>query len=235
MAHGVTESIRRAMVPIHPAGRPFIALFAVATVVLFVIWQPLGWIALILTIWCTAFFRNPARVTPLLDGIAVAPADGRVSLVDHAAPPAELGLGPEPRLRISTFMSVFDVHVNRTPVTGRVVQSQHRPGRFLNAEDPASSAENERQSILLDTPAGDVAVVMIAGLVARRIVPLHAIGDHLMVGERLGLIRFGSRVDVYLPKGARPLVAVGQRAVAGETPIADLAGLRPALDATRIG
>ncbi len=235
MAHGVTESIRRAMVPIHPAGRPFIALFAVATVVLFVIWQPLGWIALILTIWCTAFFRNPARVTPLSDGIAVAPADGRVSLVDHAAPPAELGLGPEPRLRISTFMSVFDVHVNRTPVTGRVVQSQHRPGRFLNAEDPASSAENERQSILLDTPAGDVAVVMIAGLVARRIVPLHAIGDHLMVGERLGLIRFGSRVDVYLPKGARPLVAVGQRAVAGETPIADLAGLRPALDATRIG
>lgn len=235
MAHGVSESIRRAMVPINRAGRPFIALFAVVTVVLFVLWQPLGWIGLILTLWCMAFFRDPKRVTPLLEGVAVAPADGRVALVDHAVPPAELGLGDEPRLRISTFMSVFDVHVNRTPVSGRVAQSQHRPGRFLNAEDPASSAENERQSIHLETEAGDIAVVMIAGLVARRIVPLHAVGDHLLAGERIGLIRFGSRVDVYLPAGSRPLVAVGQRAVAGETPIADFDGLRPALDATRTG
>jgi phosphatidylserine decarboxylase len=220
MAHGVTESIRRAIVPIHPAGRPFIGLFAVATVVLFVVWQPLGWIALILTLWCTAFFRNPNRVTPLSDGLAVAPADGRVALVDHAAPPAELGLGPEPRLRISTFMSVFDVHVNRTPLAGKIVQSRHRPGRFLNAEDPASSAENERQSILLDTAAGDVAVVMIAGLVARRIVPLHAVGDHLVAGERIGLIRFGSRVDVYLPVSARSEVTIGQKVTGGRTILA---------------
>jgi len=235
MAHGIGESIRRAMVPVNRAGRPFILAFGVATIVLFVIWQPLGWIGLILTMWCAAFFRDPQRLTPVAEGAVVAPADGRVALVDYAVPPAELGLGSEPRLRISTFMSVFDVHVNRTPVSGRVVQSVHRPGRFLNAEDPASSAENERQSILLDTPAGDVAVVMIAGLVARRIVPLHAIGDHLVAGERIGLIRFGSRVDVYLPADSRPLVAVGQRAVAGETLIADTAGLRPALTTTRIG
>jgi phosphatidylserine decarboxylase len=235
MAHGVTESIRRAMVPVNREGRPFILGFAVVTVVLFVLWQPLGWIALALTIWCALFFRDPQRVTPLLPDLAVAPADGRVAAVGHAVPPAELGLGPAPRPHVSIFMSVFDVHVNRAPLAGRVVLSEHRPGRFLNAEDPAASRDNERLSLLMDTASGDVGVVQIAGLVARRIVPFVQVGDHLVAGERIGMIRFGSRVDVYLPEGSRPLVAVGQRAVAGETPIADIAGLRPAVDATRLG
>jgi phosphatidylserine decarboxylase len=235
MAHGVTESIRRAMVPINREGRPFILVFAVATAILFVLWQPLGWIGLALTLWCTLFFRDPKRVTPLSPDLAVAPADGRVAAAGAAVPPAELGLGPAPRPHVSIFMSVFDVHVNRTPLSGRITLREHRAGRFLNAEDPAASRDNERLSLLLDTASGDVAVVQIAGLVARRIVPFVEVGDHLVAGERIGMIRFGSRVDVYLPEGSRLLVAVGQRAVAGETPIADLAGLRPAVEATRVG
>ena len=235
MAHGITESIRRAAVPIHPAGRPFIALFAVATLVLFLLWPPLGCLGLLLTGWCALFFRDPARVTPLSAGLAVSPADGRVAQVDYAVPPAELGLGDIALPRVSVFMSVFDVHVNRAPLGGRVALLVHKPGRFLNAEDPAASTENERMSLRLETDAGPVGVVQIAGLIARRIVAFVGVGAGLATGERIGLIRFGSRVDVYFPAGARMLVAEGQRAIAGETPIADLSGARPSLGATRIG
>lgn len=235
MAHGISESIRRAAVPIHPAGRPFIGLFAVATIILFLVWTPLGFAGLVLTGWCTLFFRDPIRVTPLSPGLAVSPADGRVAQVDQAVPPAELGLGPVALPRVSVFMSVFDVHVNRTPVGGRVDLMVHKPGRFLNAEDPAASTENERLSVLLDTEYGRLGVVQIAGLVARRILPFVALGATLSPGERIGLIRFGSRVDVYFPLGTPLLVAPGQRAIAGETPIADLLGARPALATTRTG
>jgi phosphatidylserine decarboxylase len=234
MAHGISESIRRAAVPIHPAGRPFIAVFLIATVALYLIWAPLGFVGLVLTGWCTLFFRDPKRVTPVAPGLAVSPADGRVATVDEAVPPPEIGLGEAPLPRISVFMSVFDVHVNRAPLAGRVERVEHRPGLFLNAEDPAASADNERLSLLLATASGPVGVVQIAGLVARRIVGFVKAGDTVAAGGRIGLIRFGSRVDVYLPAGARPLVAVGQRAIAGETPLADLAGERPAIGETRI-
>jgi len=234
MAHGITESIRRAAVPINRLGWPFIAGFAVATAVLFAISDVLGFAGLALTLWCALFFRDPKRVTPLVPGLAIAPADGRVAIVDHAVPPAELELGDMPRPRVSVFMSVFDVHVNRAPLAGTVIRRTHRPGRFLNAEDPASTTENERVSIALQTAHGPIAVVMIAGLVARRIVPFVTDNDPVSAGERIGMIRFGSRVDVYLPAGAVPLVAEGQRAVAGETPIADIAGVRPAVDAVRL-
>lgn len=234
MAHGITESIRRAAVPIHRAGWPFIAAFAMVTLILFVVSDALGFLGVLLTLWCTLFFRDPPRCTPLSPGLATAPADGRVAIVDRAVPPAELGLDDMPRLRISVFMSVFDVHVNRAPVAGTVSRLEHKPGRFLNAEDPASTTENERVSIALAAAAGEVGVVLIAGLVARRIVPFTGVGAAVAAGERIGMIRFGSRVDVYLPHGAVALVAEGQRAVAGETPIADLAGLRPALEAVRL-
>lgn len=233
MAHGIGESIRRAMVPIHREGYPYILGFAVVTVVLFLVWSPLGFIALFPTLWCTLFFRDPERTVPLDPGLALAPADGRVSIVDNAIPPAELDLGEEPRLRVSIFMSVFDVHVNRAPLSGRVARTVYRPGRFLNAEDPAASLENERNGIVLDSDGREIAVVQIAGLIARRIVPFVREGSAVGQGERIGLIRFGSRVDVYLPEGARPLVAEGQRAVAGETPIADLGGERPAIAPAR--
>jgi len=235
MAHGISESIRRAAVPINRAGRPFIAAFAVATIILFFLWAPLGFVGLVATGWCTLFFRDPARVTPLAPGLVISPADGRVAGVDFAAPPAELGLGATPRQRISVFMSVFDVHVNRAPLGGRITRTEHRPGKFLNAEDPAASTENERLGMVIEDAGEPIAVVQIAGLVARRIVPFVIAGDTVATGERIGLIRFGSRVDVYLPEGASVLVALGQRAVAGETPLADLSATRPAVTATRTG
>lgn len=227
MAHGLGESIRRAMVPIHREGYPYIAGFLALTVVLWLLWAPAGWVVLGLTIWCTLFFRDPVRVTPLDPTLAFSPADGRVAMVDHAVVPSELGLGEEIRPRVSIFMSVFDVHVNRAPVAGAVSRMVYRPGRFLNAEDPQASVENERNGIIIETPTGPMAVVQIAGLVARRIVPFVREGDSVGPGDRIGLIRFGSRLDVYLPAGSVPLVAEGQRAVAGETPIADLTGARP--------
>ena len=233
MAHGIGESIRRAMVPIHREGYPYIVGFVIVTVVLGFLSAPLGVLALFPTVWCVLFFRDPERVVPIDPTLALAPADGRVSIVDNAIPPAELDLGIEPMVRVSIFMSVFDVHINRTPLAGRVARTVYRPGRFLNAEDPQASLENERNGIVLATENGEVAVVQIAGLVARRIVPFVREGVSVSQGERIGIIRFGSRVDVYLPAGARPLVAEGQRAVGGETPIADLAGLRPAIGVAR--
>ena len=217
----VAESIRKTFVPIHREGYPFIAAFAAGTLVLGLFSATLFWIGLILTAWCIYFFRDPPRVTPLDDRLVVSPADGIVSLVGPAAPPKELGLGSDELLRISVFMNVFSCHVNRAPVRGRIARIEYRPGKFMNAELDKASVENERNGLVIDSPHGPVAAVQIAGLVARRIVCWVETGGNVGVGERIGLIRFGSRVDVYLPTGATPRVAVGQTTVAGETVLAD--------------
>jgi phosphatidylserine decarboxylase len=215
--------------PVHPDGYRFIAAFAAVTVALFLLSGFAGLAGLVLTVWCCYFFRDPPRVTPVRDGLVVSPADGVVAAVAPAAPPAELGLGAAPRTRISIFMNVFDCHVNRAPVGGRVARIAYHPGKFLNASLDKASAENERNGVVLELDdGGSLAVVQIAGLVARRIRCFAAEGDRLRTGERFGLIRFGSRLDVYLPEGAAPLVAAGQAAVAGETVIADLASAEPA-------
>lgn len=218
----ILDSIRAQLVPVHREGYPFLGASAAITLVLFVVWQPLGWIALMATAWMAYFFRDPARVTPIEDGLLVAPADGRISRVMRAAPPPELGLGGVPLQRISIFMSVFDCHVNRSPVTGRIERVAYRAGAFLSADLDKASEANERNALLIATPDGPIAVVQIAGLVARRIVPFVREGQAVASGERIGMIRFGSRVDVYLPEGASPLVSEGQIMIAGETVIADL-------------
>lgn len=209
--------------PMHPEGRRFVAIFAAITLVLFLLWEPLGWIGVGLTIWCYYFFRDPDRVTPARPGLVVSPADGLVSLIEPAVPPAELGMADAPLTRVSVFMSVFNCHVNRSPVAGEVTAISYRPGKFFNASLDKASVHNERNSLRIRLADGrDLAVVQIAGLVARRILCFVRPGDRLQAGERFGLIRFGSRLDVYLPPGVAPLVAVGQTMVAGETVIADL-------------
>ncbi|MBI3435768.1 MAG: phosphatidylserine decarboxylase [Proteobacteria bacterium] len=219
----VIASIRANLSPLHPQGYPFVGAFALASLALFYVWTPLGWIGAVVTAWCAYFFRDPARVTPLAGGLVVAPADGRISQIADAAPPAELGLGPGKLARVSIFMSVFDCHVNRSPVEGRVERVAYRPGRFVNADLDKASEDNERNSLLFGAEDGlRIGVVQIAGLIARRIVCFVREGQGLKAGERFGLIRFGSRVDVYLPPGVRPQVGVGQTAVAGETVLADL-------------
>ncbi|MDR3469341.1 MAG: phosphatidylserine decarboxylase [Xanthobacteraceae bacterium] len=217
----IAHSIRAQIPPIHPEGYPFIGVFALASLVLFWVWSPLGWIGVLLTVWCALFFRDPVRVTPIRDGIVVAPADGRVSMVAQVVPPAELGLGDRPLPRISIFMSVFNCHVNRSPVAGRIERITYRPGKFINAELDKASEDNERNSLVISTPAGHIGVIQIAGLVARRIVSFVQEGQTLGAGERFGLIRFGSRLDVFLPDGAKALVSEGQTAIAGETVLAD--------------
>ena len=216
----VSQSIRDAMVPIHKEGYRFIAIFAAVTVALGFVWQPLFWIGLILTIWCALFFRDPQRVVPVSDDLIVSPADGVVSSLGLFVPPAELNLGSEPRMRITVFMNVFNCHVNRAPVRGSVLVSQHKPGLFLSADLDKASEDNERHSIVIDGPHGPVGTVQIAGLVARRILCWSEEGQVLGQGERFGLIRFGSRVDVFLPEGATPRVSLGQTMIAGETVIA---------------
>ncbi|HVY57429.1 MAG TPA: phosphatidylserine decarboxylase [Xanthobacteraceae bacterium] len=221
----IVNSIRGQAVPIHPEGYPFIGAFALASLVLFWIWSPLGWISTVLTVWCALFFRDPTRVTPVRDGIVVAPADGRISRVATVVPPPEMELGSTPLPRVSIFMSVFNCHINRAPVAGRVERIVYRAGKFINAELDKASEHNERNALVLVTPGGvRIGVVQIAGLVARRIVSFVREGEEIGAGERFGLIRFGSRLDVYLPAGTRPLVAEGQTAIAGETILADLRG-----------
>jgi phosphatidylserine decarboxylase len=222
MSMSVLASIRSQLVPIHRDGYPFIAGFALAAVVGFFLWQPLGWLFAILTAWCTYFFRDPPRVTPLREGLVVSPADGRVSRVVNAVPPIELGLGEAPLPRVSIFMSVFDCHVNRIPVSGRVAAIVYKAGKFLNADLDKASEDNERNMFRIETVGAQIGVVQIAGLVARRIVCFVREGETLRAGERIGLIRFGSRLDVYLPPGATLLAAEGQTAIAGETIIAEL-------------
>lgn len=218
----IADSIRAQMVPISPEGYPFIGVFALVSLFLFWLWPPLGWIGTVLTIWCVLFFRDPPRVTPVRDGLVVAPADGRVSQITTAAPPHELGLGATPLPRISIFMSVFDCHINRSPAAGQVEKILYQPGKFFNADLDKASADNERNSLVIATGGKRIAVVQIAGLVARRIVCFVREGQPVAAGERFGMIRFGSRLDVYLPEGTPPLVAVGQTATGGETVLADL-------------
>ena len=219
----IADSIRKQIAPIHPEGYPFIGGFALASLLLFWLAAPLGWLGVVATAWCAYFFRDPVRATPVREGLIVSPADGRISQVSMAPPPAELDMGVAPRPRVSIFMSVFDVHVNRTPVTGEIERIAYRPGKFINAELDKASEENERNGIVIRTNAGRIGIVQIAGLIARRIVCFVREGQAVNVGDRVGLIRFGSRVDVYLPEGTRPLVAEGQTAIAGETVLADLA------------
>ena len=218
----IVNSIRSQMVPISPEGYPFIGIFAVVTLFLFWVWTPLGWAGTVLTIWCVLFFRDPPRVTPMRDGVIVAPADGMISMVTSAAPPRELGLGDKLLPRVSIFMSVFNCHINRSPATGRVEKIIYQPGKFFNADLDKASLDNERNSLVIATGAGSVGVVQIAGLVARRIVCFVREGQNMSAGERFGMIRFGSRLDVYLPEGVTPHVAVGQTAIGGETVLADL-------------
>ena len=218
----IVNSIRSQLAPINPEGYPFIGAFALVSLVLFILWPPLGWLGTVLTLWCAYFFRDPSRVTPITDGIVVSPADGRVSLVTNAVPPVELALGTTPLPRVSIFMSVFDCHVNRSPVTGRIERIAYTAGKFLNADLDKASEDNERNAFLITTERGRVGVVQIAGLVARRIVVWTKEGQALTAGERIGMIRFGSRLDVYLPAGTVPHVSEGQTALAGETVLADL-------------
>ena len=196
---------------------------------LFLIWHVLGWIGLGLTIWCYYFFRDPVRVTPVREGLMVSPADGIVSLLEPAVPPVELGLGDEPMMRISVFMSVFNCHVNRLPLAGRILTVAYRPGKFFNASLDKASSDNERNGLAVETADGKrYGVVQIAGLVARRILCEVKPGQELMTGEHFGLIRFGSRLDIYLPPGVSPLVVIGQTMIAGETVLADLTSDEPA-------
>jgi phosphatidylserine decarboxylase len=224
----ILESIRRIIVPIHKEGYPFIAIALVLAILLGSLWSPLGWIGAILTVWVCYFFRDPQRVTPVREGLVISPADGRVSLITTAVPPAELDLPQEPMKRVSVFMNVFDCHVNRMPVSGRITQIVYTPGLFLNAELDKASEDNERNALVIETQTGRIGVVQIAGLVARRIVPFVRQGDALGVGERFGLIRFGSRVDIFLPLDTQVLVGLGQVAIAGETVLADLKADEPA-------
>ena len=218
----IVASIRSQLVPVHREGYPFIGAFALASLILFLVWAPLGWIGTVLTVWCALFFRDPVRVTPVREGIVVAPADGRISQIGNAMPPKELDLGERPMTRVSIFMSVFNCHVNRSPVTGRIEDIVYRAGAFLSADLDKASEDNERNSFVIVSGGTRIGVVQIAGLVARRIVCFVRKGATLGAGERIGMIRFGSRVDLYLPEGTRPLVAEGQIAIAGETVIADL-------------
>jgi phosphatidylserine decarboxylase len=220
----ILASVRRLLVPIHKEGYPFIAIGAIAALILGQLWEPLGWLFVIITLWMCYFFRDPERVTPIRDGLVVSPADGRVSMITTLVPPSELELPAEPMQRVSVFMNVFDCHVNRSPVAGRIVQILYTPGLFLNAELDKASEDNERNALVIETGATKIGVVQIAGLVARRIVGFVKAGDELGAGERFGLIRFGSRVDVYMPLTAQLLVGVGQVAIAGETVLADLKG-----------
>jgi phosphatidylserine decarboxylase len=210
--------------PIHRAGWPFIAVFGVVTLALGWVWSPLFFVGGVLTVWCVFFFRDPDRITPSRPGLVVSPADGVVQMVTEAVPPPELDMGPEPLTRISVFMNVFNCHVNRSPVDGTVVKLAYRPGKFFNASLDKASEHNERQAARIRIPDGrDFACVQIAGLVARRILCDLTLEQPVRAGERIGMIRFGSRVDLYLPKGVAPLAIPGQTAVAGETVLADLA------------
>jgi phosphatidylserine decarboxylase len=226
--HGLVDTIIDSLAPVHRDGHKFIAIAAGLALIFFLIWPPLAWVCVVAALYIAYFFRDPDRVTPMREGLIIAPADGRIAAIETVTPPTEMGLGPDQRVRISTFLSVLDVHITRSPVSGKLVRSVYIPGSFLNAADDKASEENERRVMIIEKSDGtEIGVVQIAGLIARRIVPFTHEGDSVGVGERLGLIRFGSRVDVYLPPGKHALVAVGQLANAGETVLADLQSPEP--------
>ncbi len=219
---GILDWFGDFFVPIHRDGHKFLGASLIATIIGFLISSTLGWILLIVTAWIAYFFRDPDRVTPLRDGLIIAPADGRIVDIEKVPPPPELGLQGE-RTRISIFLSMLDCHVNRAPVAGRITRSIYVPGAFFSAKNDKASEENERRALVLETPTGvEIAVLQIAGMISRRIVTFAGEGDTVGVGQRFGLIRFGSRVDLYLPEGQSALVAIGQRMVAGETVMADI-------------
>ena len=219
--------LKYVLAPIHKDGWRFIAIFAVVAAILWWIWPPLGRLGVLATAWCIYFFRDPWRVSPQRDGLVLSPADGRIILVDETVPPPELGFGNEPMQRIAIFMSVFDVHVNRAPMAGHVARMTYTEGKFVNASFDKASVDNERMAIRLSTPQGDIGVTQIAGLVARRIVTVLREGQEVIAGQRIGLIRFGSRAEVFLPRGWAVQAIVGQRAVGGETVLADAHAQEP--------
>jgi phosphatidylserine decarboxylase len=223
-----TTTVKWRWPSVHPEGRKFVLIAGAATLLLyFVVSHFVGWLGVGFTIWTAAFFRDPIRTTPLNPKLVIAPADGLVTMIAKVPPPPELagsgGLTDFEMTRVSIFMSVFDVHINRSPVTGRVLKMAYVPGKFVNADLDKASEDNERQHFLIETEdAVRIGVTQIAGLVARRILAFVREGDAIGVGERIGMIRFGSRVDVYLPAGTGPRILLGQRAIAGETVIAEL-------------
>jgi phosphatidylserine decarboxylase len=225
------ESLKKMSIPrprIHREGYPFIAIAVAVTLVLGYFSWVAGGIFLAIAVWVACFFRDPQRVTPVREGLFTSAADGVVLPIVQASPPAELELGDSPRTRVAVFMNVFNVHVNRVPIDGTITRLAYRPGSFLNASFDKASEDNERQSVLLKTDDGrEIVFVQIAGLVARRIKCDLEVGQRVSAGDRFGLIRFGSRVDVYLPDGVEPLVVAGQRAIAGETVIADCLAQEP--------
>jgi phosphatidylserine decarboxylase len=230
----VTPTVRYRMPNVHPEGRKFVVI-AAGICLLFALlgWETLAWPMAGITLWVAAFFRDPIRTTPKGERLIVAPADGLVTMIAQMPPPNELGgdlgLSSEPVTRVSIFMSVFDVHINRAPIAGQITRIVYIAGKFLNADLDKASEENERQHIMIEGNDGTrVGFTQIAGLVARRIVPWVKTGDFVAAGQRVGLIRFGSRVDVYLPVGTAPLVLLGQRAIAGETIIAEIGNPTPA-------
>lgn len=217
------DTLKGVIVPIHREGRPFIIIFLVTTLLLWWLWTPLVVLGLFLTCWCIYFFRDPERVTPTRKGLVISPADGVVQMIEEAVPPSELDMGETPLTRVSVFMNVFNVHVNRIPTDGKITRLAYRPGKFVNASLDKASIDNERQAVRMETEDGqEIAFVQIAGLVARRILCSLANDQSVRAGERFGIIRFGSRVDVFLPEGVTPMVCVGQTTIAGETVLADL-------------
>ena len=214
--------LRRVLAPLHPDGFKFVAVGVVATLLLFLLWVPAGWAAAVVTLWMVYFFRDPWRVTPTRPGLLISPADGIVVSIAAATPPAELAMGDVAVVRIGIFLNIFDVHVTRAPVGGRVAAMRYTKGRFVNASLDKASLDNERLAIRIAPPEGpDVAFVLVAGLVARRIVCNLYDGQQVASGQRIGIIRFGSRVDIYCPPPYVPMVVAGQRMVGGETVIAD--------------
>lgn len=223
MENNLLNTILKAVPPLHPEGWRFVAIFTVVTALLFALWCPLGWVGVVLTIWCAFFFRDPVRITPLGDGLIVSPADGKILPIVKAVPPAELKMGDAPLTRISIFLNVFNVHINRVPIGGTIKALYYHKGKFLNAELDKASEDNERQLCMVETENGQqIGFVQIAGFIARRIVCQLSDGQTVKSGERFGLIRFGSRTDVYLPQGVEPLIVAGQTAIGGETILADL-------------
>lgn len=234
--HTLLDTITGSFVAPHSDGYKFIAMAGAAAIAFWVIeWPGVALLAVLLTAWIVYFFRDPDRVAPLRDGLIVSAADGEISAIEKVKPALELGLGETERVRISTFLSVFDVHVNRAPIAGRITRSVYVPGAFLNAALDKASDDNERRALVIGTPQGvEIGVVQIAGMIARRIVTFATEGETVGVGQRIGLIRFGSRVDIYLPAGKTALVAVGQRAIGGETVFADLKSDEPPREARRL-
>jgi phosphatidylserine decarboxylase len=213
---------RKVLAPLHPDGFKFVLAAVIATALLFLVSKPAGWVAVVVTLWIIYFFRDPWRVTPLREGVVVSPADGIVMSVEPALPPPELEMGDAEVARVGIFLSLFDVHVNRAPIGGRVAALRYTKGRFLDASRQEASLHNERMAIRVSPPAGpEIAFVQVAGLVARRIVCDLREGQRIATGQRVGIIRFGSRVDVYCPPPYVTMVAAGQRMVGGETVIAD--------------